>query len=369
MKILHTSDLHFGIAPNGQPFDDVQKEMIDNILLACEKEGINGVIFAGDLFDRAITSANALTLYNDLITRLSAKGVSIFEIAGNHDSPERLSNLSEILKKSDVYISGKFMPEIPPLHFGNADIYLIPYFNLDTARAVFPEENFSDYDEAFSFVTTKILGKADKSKFNIAVSHCFVSGGQLSESDRSARIGNAQIVPASVFEGFDYTALGHLHGPHFVGEKIRYSGTPYPYSFGEKFGEKTFTIIDTESGAISYFTPKYSKNMRVIEKSYLEILEDSKTDEHKEDYVKIVLTDKYASGDIFNELREIYPNILSFEGIMRKDAISVSTLKAESLETLTPMEILKSFLSENEELLGDLELKVFNDAVKEVEGI
>ena len=367
MKLLHTSDIHFGISVNEQSLGECQSEVIEELLKAVDENGVDGVVIAGDVFDRAVVNAKALALYDSLITRLNEKNTGVFIIAGNHDAPERLSLLGGLLAKSGVHISGKLTAEISPIPFGNADVYLIPYFNLDSARAVFPSEEFENYQQAFEFVTQKILENADKSRFNVAVSHSYVKGGILSESDRSARLGQALAVEASVFDGFDYTALGHLHAPHFVAENVRYSGTPFPYSFGESGGEKTFTIIDTESGEITEIKPSYPQTLRTLTGTYLEIVENSADAENKQDFVKIILTDKYASGEIFSELKARYPNLLALEGIVRKDACTTSALRAEKLDKMQPIEILESYFGEREELLGDFEREWFLKALEETE--
>ncbi|MBE6836669.1 MAG: exonuclease SbcCD subunit D [Ruminococcus sp.] len=367
MRLLHTSDIHYGLSLNEQPFDEIQEEVNEQILKAVVENNIDGVIIAGDVFDRPVVNQKALGRYDKLITDLFNKGVAVYAIAGNHDAPERLALLDELLSKNNIYISGKLTSEVSPICVGNADIYLIPYFNFDTVKALYPDEEFENYQQAFSYVTSKILEKADKSRFNIAVSHCFVIGGQLSESDHSARIGQALAVSAKAFEGFDYTALGHLHGPHFVGEKVRYSGTPYPYSFSETGGEKTFTIIDTESGEISTVTPEYSRTLRVIEGETEEILSKSENDEHKNDYVKIQLTDKFATGELYNSFKKIYPNLLSFDGKIRADAITASALRVDKLDKMSEYEILESYFSDREELLSDFEREWFERALNQCE--
>ena len=368
MKLLHTSDIHFGISVCEQPLAGCQREFVDCLICAVKENDADGVIIAGDVFDRALVNAKALSLYDEMIIRLHELKKPVFVIAGNHDAPERLALLGGLLSKNEIYISGRLTEEIKPVSFGNADIYLIPYFNLDTARAVFPDESFESYDDAFKYVTGKILEKADKSKFNIAVSHCYVKGGTLSESDRSARLGQAMAVEANAFSGFDYAALGHLHAPHFVSQNVRYSGTPFPYSFGEKGGRKSFTLIDTENGGVSEIFPTYSKTLRTVEGTYLEVLREAERDENKQDFIKIVLTDKYPSAEIFNALREAYPNLLSFEGMARMDAQTTSALRAEKLEEMSPVEILESYFSGREELVGDFEKEWFEKALAAVTG-
>lgn len=364
MKLLHTSDIHYGITLGEQSFEDCHDEVNREILKACAENSIDGIIIAGDVFDRAIVNAKALAAYEKLITALNEMKIKVFIIAGNHDAPERLALLGDMLTASGVYISGLLKEEISPVSFGNADIYLIPYFNFDAVRAIYPDMEFENYQQAFSYVTSKILEKADRSKFNIAVSHCYVTGGILSESDYSARLGNALVVPAECFEGFDYTALGHLHAPHNVGKGIRYSGTPFPFSFGEVGGEKTFTVIDTESREVKTVTPSYSRTLRTVEGTYLEVLDYAQKDKNRQDFVKIILTDKYASGEIHSQLKGYYDFLLSFEGKARLDASSASALIAERLDKMSDMEILESFYSSHIEDLGDFERKWFEKAME-----
>ncbi|MBQ8883498.1 MAG: exonuclease SbcCD subunit D [Oscillospiraceae bacterium] len=365
MKLLHTSDIHYGLSLNEMPFDDVQNEVNEQLLKAVRENNVEGVIIAGDVFDRPVVSHKALAIYDKLITDLYNMGVSVFAIAGNHDAPERLALLGGLLSNSNIFISGKLTKEISPVCVGNADIYLIPYFNFDMVKSLYPDEEFENYQQAFGFVTQKILEKADKSRFNIAVSHCFVIGGQLSDSDHSARIGQALAVSSKVFEGFDYTALGHLHGPHFVGENIRYSGTPFPYSFNETGGEKSFTIIDTDTKEVTTITPEYSRTLRTIVGTTDEIAENAEKDEHKNDFVKIQLTDKFATGELYSFFKKLYPNLLSFEGKIRADAVTSSVLRIDRPNEVSEYEILENYFSDREDQLSDFEREWFSKALEE----
>lgn len=367
MKLIHTSDIHFGISVNERSLAEEQEKVVSEILRAADETGADGLIIAGDVFDRAVTNAKALSLYDDLITELYKRDRRVFVIAGNHDAPDRLALLGGLLNKSGIYISGRLTADIEPISFGNCDIYLLPYFNLDSAKALYPDESFESYQQAFCFVTAKIREKMDKSRFNIAVSHSYVAGGELSESDRAARLGQAMIVPSEAFEGFDYTALGHLHAPHFVAEKVRYSGTPYPYSFGEKGGGKTLTIIDTENGEISYFPMNsFARTLRTVKDTYENIREAAEKDENKDDYIKIILTDKYPTADVYAEFRSVYPNLLAFEGAVYGAESSASALSAEKLDAIDPDELLESYFEGRKEALGDFEKRWFQKALEAV---
>lgn len=363
MKILHTSDIHYGLTLNEQPFDEIHNEVNQQLLKAVSENNVDGVIIAGDVFDRPVVNQKALAGYDRLMTELYNMGVSVFVIAGNHDAPERLALLGELLSKSNIYISGKLTREISPVCIGNTHIYLIPYFNFDTVRALYPEEEFENFQQAFEFVTSNIIKNADSSKFNIAVSHCFVVGGQLSDSDHSAKIGQALAVGKNVFDGFDYTALGHLHGPHNVGERVRYSGTPFPYSFNETGGEKTFTLIDTDNNEITTIVPEYTCTLRTIVGDTEELLEKAISDDKKQDFIKIRLTDRFATGELYTAFKNLYPNLLAFEGKIRSDAVLNSVLKAEKLDSISEYEILNSYFEGREELLGDFEKEWFERAV------
>lgn len=366
MRILHTSDIHFGISLNEHPLVEEQQQVVSNILQAVDEQKADGIIIAGDIFDRAVTNARALSLYDDFITMLYKKQIPVFIIAGNHDAPERLAMLDKLLSKSDIYIAGRLSEEIKPVELGNCHIYLLPYFNLDRVRALYPQQNFENYQQAFSYVTKRVEKNLDRTKFNIAVSHCYAQGGQLSESDRAAKLGQAMMVSADVFECFDYTALGHLHAPHNISEKVRYSGTPYPYSFGEKGGEKTLTLIDTDKADISEVPLTYTRNLRNISGTYEEVLEVVKNDDKKDDYIKITLTDKYPTADFHEIFLNEYPNLLGFDGMSHKDATSVTTLTADKISQITPEELLKSYYTDREDMLGEFELKWFRKAVDHV---
>ena len=367
MRFIHTSDIHFGISLCEYSLVEIQHEVVREILRCAEESQADGLIIAGDVFDRAVSAKDAISLYDSLVSELFQRGIQVFAVAGNHDGADRLSMLEKPLSKIGIHIKGKLTADTEPVSLGNTDIYFLPFFNLDKARSVFAEEEFSDYQQAFSFVVDRIRSRLDRSRYNIIISHCYVSGGQLSESDRSARLGQTMIVPPSVFEGFDYAALGHLHAPHNVSENVRYSGTPYPYSFGEKGGEKTLTLVDTQSGKITELPLDYSKKVVKIEGDYLEIIEMGEKKIHENDFVKVVLKDRYASSDIRNRLEELFPFLLQLEGKAVADPSGLSMLAEKDLAAITPMEVLKDYFRGREDELTEFEIGWFNRAVEVVE--
>ena len=370
MKVLHTSDLHFGIYLYEHAIIDEQKYMIDSIIDVINKNKIDAVIIAGDVFDKAIVSQKALALYDELVTRLCSEiKIPVLICAGNHDSSERLSLCNKMLAELGLYIEGRLTKDIKAISVGNCDFYLVPYFNLDIARALFPDESFDNYNQAYRFVCDKIRSEMDKGKTNILIGHCFVAGATLSESDRGAKLGGAECVACDTFDNFDYVALGHLHAPHNITEKVRYSGTPYKYSFGETKSQKTVTIFDTETKEIIEIPLIPQRDLRVIEGTYLELLDIAENDEKKDDYMKIVVTDKYPTGDIYDTFKKHYENILCFEGMTVKSESTMSTLTAKEIVKLSPVELLKDYYSnKSDSELGEFELEWFEKALNTVKG-
>ncbi len=370
MKILHTSDLHLGLVFYEHQIYEEQLEMIHEIINAVNSQNADVVIIAGDVFDKAIVYQRALSLYDELITRLSSElHIPVLICAGNHDSAERLTLCSRILSKNNIYIEGKLQSEITPVNIDDCSFWFVPHFNLDTARSIYPDETFDSYNSAYRFVCDRIRDKFLPNRKNILIGHCFVSGGCLSESDRGARLGGAELVSTDVFEGFDYVALGHLHAPHNITPTIRYSGSPYCYSFGEAGKIKSVTIFDTDTKAITEISVPHSRGLRVLEGTYLELLDTAEKDNNKDDYMKIVLKDKYPTGDIYDIFKKHYENILSFEGMTIKSESTLSTLTAKEIVKLSPVELLKDYYSNKTDAsLGDFELEWFSRALEAVRG-
>lgn len=340
MKILHTSDWHLGISVHGASMLDEQRHFAGELIKIIKENNIDAVIVSGDVFDSTVASAEAISLYNDIATSICRDlSVKLIVIAGNHDGAVRLSSMHALLEKTGLYIYGGLERVIKPVIIGNAAIYPIPYFNTDKVRALYPDENITSADTAMACVCNHIYENMDNNMFNIAAAHAFVSGAELSESDRSAVIVGASVmVSKSVFDKFSYTALGHLHKPQNVSEKVRYSGTPVKYSFSEVSSDKSVTVIDTENGEISYIPLKPLHDMRIIRGSAEEIASAKPS----EDYIKLEITDRYIGAEFFTEMKERFPNLLQMTGKTDSGTAEMS-ISAEKIEKLSTEEILESF--------------------------
>lgn len=365
MKILHTSDWHLGISVHGTSMLSEQKHFANELIRIIKENDISAVIVSGDIFDSTVASGEAIGLYNDIATTICRDlGVKLIIIAGNHDGAARLASMHALLEKSGLYIYGSLEKNIKPVIIENAAIYPIPYFNTDKARALYPNEEITSADTAMACVCGHIYENMDKNMFNIAAAHAFVGGGELSESDRSAVIvGTSAMVSKSNFDGFSYTALGHLHKPQNISDKVRYSGTPIKYSFSEVSAEKSVTVIDTETGEVSEIPLVPLHNMRIVKGTAEEIL----ANDMSEDYIKAEVTDRYAGAELFSELKDIFPNLLQITG-KTESGTGETSIGAEKIEKLSPEEILESFFGD---IFGispsDEQISMFTSALEKSE--
>lgn len=346
MKIIHTSDWHLGISLHSASLIEEQRSFIDFLVNASKENKIDAVMVAGDVFDHSVSSAEAISLYNDAVTKLCKEiGIPVIICAGNHDGAARLASCNELLKKSGLYVFGKLTKEVNVVSLGDANVYCIPYFNTDEVKSIFPEEKITSYSDAMSCVLNSIKTHFEPSKKNILMCHCFVSGSALSESDRSAMVGGTSVVPADIFEGFDYVALGHLHKPQNRSEKIRYSGSPLKYSFSEAEHFKSVTILNIgDSISFEELTVVPLRETRVIKGTFDEVLSFVEKDNSRDDYIKIELSDRYAGMEVVEIFRGYYNNLLNISGKMNET--EESELTVEELKNLSPDDILERFYKE-----------------------
>lgn len=373
MKILHTSDLHLGISLCGVSLLQYQKEFCHTL---CElSEQADAVIVAGDIFDTSVASAEAVKCWSGLVSELCLeRNIPVIVCAGNHDGAARLASCADLLKSAGLYISGAVEDAFTPVIIGDTAIYSLPYFNPSDGAAVLDCKPTAA--AVMKAAAEKILCSADKSKCLVLTAHCFAVGGYPAESDISARaaqsVGGADNIPLDAFEGFDYVALGHLHKAQTVSENgsgtmIRYSGAPLPYSFGEARYEKTVTVFDTVAKTASEIPVPQPYTLRTVEDEYEKILEAAGTDEHRDDFMKITVTDRYGGDSVFMRLKELYPNLLHFSGKRYQAAGGASVAAEETAET----DIISLAARYSEEHRGEKpdedEMTWLTEALKELE--
>lgn len=316
MRFLHLSDLHLGKRIHNFSMIEDQKYILEQILQILDEEKVTGVIMAGDIYDKPVPSAEAVALFDDFLAELAKRGVSVLVISGNHDSPERIAFGERLMRRSHVYMSPVYTGNIVPVtmedEFGKLNVYLLPFIKPVHVRHFFEDEKIEDYTDALRCTIEHM--KVKKDERNVLVCHQFVTGATRSESEEIS-VGGLDNVDASVFEPFDYVALGHIHGPQNIGgERVRYCGTPLKYSFSEADHKKSVTIVELgEKGALKLET-RFLVPMRdmVKIKGFFDKVTDrvfyEQTD--REDYLQITLLDEQDIPNAFGKLTAIYPNLM-----------------------------------------------------------
>lgn len=353
MKILHTADWHLGRSLYHISMLEEQESFIHQLLEIVKREQIELVLVAGDIFDSSVSASGAIALYNQAVTALCNQlEVPVVIIAGNHDGAVRLTSCSEILKKSGLYLYGKVTLCPQPVEVGDVCVYPIPFFNMEEIRQQLQEENISTYQEAMEAVTDSIRKEMDPAKTNVALAHCFVSGGALSDSDQAAMVGMAAQISAEVFRGFDYVALGHLHRAQKVGETVYYSGSPLKYSVKEEFHEKSVTVFDTVTKKMQHIPILTERDVYTSRGTFEECYAAAEKNAGTQDFVKVEITDQYAGPETILLFRQFYPNLLGIEGKNMEEDFQ-NTLTVEEIERLAPEELVVKFCREAADLEPD----------------
>ncbi len=332
MRILHTSDWHLGRQFYNQSLLDDQRLVLHQLIGQIEALKVDVVIVAGDIYDRSVPPAAAVDLLSWVVDEICHRlGVPLIAISGNHDGPERLAFAAKQLAAGGLHIVGPLWQE--PVRILLSDragtqvaFYPIPYADPLTVRYQHGVD-VTCHDEAMAYLLEKIKQVRDDSVPAVAIAHCFLAGGEASESERPLAIGGVECVAPERFAAFSYTALGHLHGQQYRHkETIRYSGTPLKYSFSEERHRKSFTLVDIDSqGQVEIqMIPLFpQRDMRTIEGELNAILAAGKEDPAAADYVQIRLNDRHAILDVMNKLRAVYPNVLHLErpGLISQNSV------------------------------------------------
>ena len=374
MKIIHLADLHIGKRVNEFSMIDDQKYILNQILEIIDKEKPDAVIIAGDVYDKQVPSIEAVELLDSFISDISKRKTTTFIISGNHDSAERLAFGSSLMAMGKIYISpvynGKISKYTLKNDFGSANFYLLPFVKPSHVKRFFPDEKIESYTDAIKVVVDNL--KLDTSEINILIAHQFVTGASRTESEEIS-VGGLDNVDASVFEDFDYVALGHIHRPQKIGtERIRYCGTPLKYSFSEVNDAKSVSIIEINSKEdfnlrTIPLIPK--RDMRKIRGTYEELTtKTSYENTNTDDYIHVTLTDEFNVADAIQKLRVIYKNIMKLEyDNMRTRESRKINLDDMVIENNNPLEIFSEFYKlQNNQEMDDEQKKIIKKIMEEV---
>ena len=349
MRFLHLADLHIGKRVNGFSMIEDQKFVFEQVYKVIENEKIEGIIMAGDIYDKPVPSAEAVKLFDEMLTRLVSINLPIFVISGNHDSAERIGFGSDILSAAKVYMSRVYNGNLQKIEleddYGKINVYLLPFIKPATVKNIYKEAEIKDYDDALEYVLSQ--EKIDETKRNVIVSHQFVTGAMRSESEEVS-VGGLDNVSVENYEAFDYVALGHIHRAQQMGrESARYAGTLLKYSFSEEKHNKSMTIVDLkEKGNIEIkeIPVKPLHDLKTIKGKFSKITSEEFYKElKKEDYYRAVLTDEDDILNAIGKLKSIYPNLMSMEYDNTRTRSYSVVDNVETGETKSPLDYFEEF--------------------------
>lgn len=383
MKLMHLSDLHLGKRIYEFSMLEDQKYILQQILEKIEEEQPDGVILAGDLYDKTVPSAEAVQLFDWFLTELSNRRVPVFAISGNHDSAERIAFGSGLMSEKKVFFSPVYDGQIRRVtledEFGPLHVWLMPFLKPTTVRQALrketereengesslengnempvtdpKQEEIQGYQSALDAVIRRM--DVNREERNVLVAHQFVTGAARCESEE-LNVGGLDQISAETFDAFDYVALGHIHSPQKVGrETIRYCGTPLKYSFSEAGQTKSITVAELmEKGSVTIRTIPLIplRDMRRLKGSYMELMDQkNQKNTNLEDYVEITLTDEEDIPDGMQKLRIVYPNLMQLHYDNLRTRINQEITMTEEVEQKTEEELFEEFyqLQNNQEM-------------------
>lgn len=349
MKLIHLSDLHLGKRVNEFSMLEDQQYILTEILQIIDREKPDGVMIAGDVYDKSVPSAEAVALLDDFLVRLAKRDLQVFLISGNHDSPERMAFGGRLMAQSGVHLAPVYDGKVSPItltdEYGPVNLYLLPFLKPAHVRRCFPEREILTYTDALA-AAIEAMG-VNPAQRNVLVTHQFVTGAARCDSEEIS-VGGTDNVDVSVFEPFDYVALGHIHGPQQVGrETVRYCGTPLKYSFSEAKHQKSVTVVELgEKGAVSVRTVPLTpmRDLAELRGTYEELTFRGfyQGTSYPRDYVHITLTDEEDIPDAVSKLRIIYPNLMKLDYDNKRTRAGIVLEGAEDQQR-SPLELLEEF--------------------------
>ena len=379
MKFLHLADLHLGKRVNGFSMLEDQAHILRQILAILDDEQPDGVLIAGDVYDKSVPSVEAVELLDGFLTELRARGVPVLLISGNHDSPERLAFGGRVMDSCDIHISPVYDGALAPvtLHdaFGPVHVWLLPFVKPTHVRRWFPDADIESYTDAVAEAVAHM--DIDTAARNVLVTHQFVTGGTRSGSEELS-VGGTDNVDSGVFAPFDYVALGHLHGAQHIGrETIRYAGSPLKYSFSEARQHKSVTVVTLgEKGDVQVRTVALTplRELREIRGSYDELTARSFYEHttYRSDYLHLILTDEQDVFDAMSRLRTIYPYLMTLDyDNARTRAAGGMSVPAET-ERRTPLELFEAlYTRQNHQPMSEMQrayIAQLMEQIMEVQG-
>lgn len=376
MRFLHTADWHIGKIVHEQSMLADQAYILEQLIEQVAQYEVDAVLMAGDLYDRSLPPKEAVALVNQTLSRLiNELEVPVFIIAGNHDSNERIEYLSEVAEAKQLYMEGTLKAYTRKVSLKEADIYMMPYADYVLIRQALDQPEIRTIEEAVAAQVEQITSsdEFDRSRINMVMFHGYVISGsrtslEESDSERPLSIGTAEWIDQSIFDAFDYVALGHLHKGQKVGSNcIRYSGSPLKYSKSEATHQKKSFIIDIDHDSLEVtpvpLIPK--RDMRIVRGTFDDLMQQDWSD----DYIFIELTDDRFIRDAMSRLRGQFPQILGLEYVnLRVDQSTYQTARSQDLKRQSIESLFSDFFEQyTEHALDEPRREVVREIVRLVE--
>ncbi|MBQ8201751.1 MAG: exonuclease SbcCD subunit D [Clostridia bacterium] len=370
MKFLHLADLHLGKQINDLSLLADQEAILEQIASIAEAEQADAVLIAGDVYQRSSPQAEAMALFDRFVSRLSALGMKVFIISGNHDSALRISYFASLVKDAGVYVTQAFDGHLQSVSLkdqeGEIVVWMLPFLRPAQVKRHLPDVKIGNCQDAVDAVLQ--TADIDPQKRNILLCHQFITGCETSDSEEHS-VGGLDNISASVFDAFDYVALGHIHKPQrILRDTLRYAGSPLKYSFSEVTHKKSVTIVDMQAkGCIQLHTVPLQprRDMRLVDG----MLEEITSLPYSEDYVWITVHDELVPPDAKVTLSVNFPNMLKFSVINSRTKLDIDIQAAERVESKTLPELFSDFyrLQNNDQQPGEKHMKILNKVIQELE--
>lgn len=375
MKFIHLSDLHLGKRVNEFSMLEDQEYILTKIINIIDEQQPDAVIIAGDVYDKSVPSAEAVELFDDFLVRLAQKKLKVFVISGNHDSAERIAFGGRLMDKSGIYMSPVYNGQVVPItledEFGEVNFYMLPFVKPSAVRRFYQDEEIITYTDAMKIAVDNM--NIDTDKRNILITHQFVTGAMRTESEEKS-VGGTDNVDVSVFENFDYVALGHIHrAQKCTSEYIRYCGTPLKYSFSEAQDVKSVTIVDMKSKGeieLSFAELAPRRDLVEIKGRYNDLMLKSfyEGTTYSEDYMHITLTDEDDIPDVLTKLRVVYKNIMKLDYDNQRTRHNAKINGVTDVKNKSMLEHFSEFYElQNGQAMSEEQISFMTEIIREIE--
>jgi len=369
MKLMHLSDLHIGKRVNEFNLMEDQRHILHQIVQIADEIKPDGIIIAGDVYDKSMPAAETVELFDEFLTLIAQRSMPCFVISGNHDSPERIAFGARIMAGQRIHMSRVFDGTMTPIvledEIGELNIYMLPFIKPAHVRRFYPDEAVDSFEEAIRTVINNIT--VDNSKRNVLVAHQFITGTGI-EPERceseSISVGGIDNIDVTVFDCFDYVALGHLHGPQFIErDTVRYAGSPMKYSFSEAKHNKSVTVVEFgKKGEIKIDTISLVplRDMREIKGPIERLLSpETYVGTNTDDYMHITLTNEEDIMDAIGKLHTVYPNVMRLDYDNKRIKSINANTGAVDVAQKTHVQLFKEFyLLQNNVEMDDEKLTI-----------